>query len=196
MRWSVPQWSTCLGTGDLGYSRLAKLCALSLCNYQRTHPVRSAYRLFSRTDSSHSLSTPAPYLHGPKENNSRPAIDSLFRSAATVFGPNAIGVVLSGYLDDGTVGLQAIKVFGGVVVVQDPADAEASDMPASALNFVEVDRVLGAGEIRPALIELTSTDMRPNMRTQQDSASTTPNCEAIQNRAKVLGSRSCWSRRR
>jgi len=93
---------------------------------------------------------------GPKENHSRPAIDPLFRSAATTFGAEAIGVVLSGFLDDGTVGLQAIKACGGIAVVQDPNDADASEMPASAVRHVAVD-VLGlTGELGPALAELAS----------------------------------------
>jgi len=73
----------------------------------------------------------ARLVHGPKENHCRPAIDPLFRSAAKVFGPYAIGIVLSGYLDDGTIGLQAIKTCRGITVVQNPAEAEASDMPFS-----------------------------------------------------------------
>jgi two-component system chemotaxis response regulator CheB len=91
---------------------------------------------------------------GPKENHSRPAIDPLFRSAATAYRHGAIGVVLSGFLDDGTVGLQAIKAHGGVALVQDPNEAEAPDMPASAVQYATVDAVHRAQEIAPALVDL------------------------------------------
>lgn len=100
-------------------------------------------------------------LRGPKENHCRPAIDPMFRSAASAFLDNTIGVVLSGYLDDGTVGLQAIKACGGVAIVQDPIEAEAVDMPASALEHVDVDRVLRVDEIGPALVELTAAAVQP-----------------------------------
>lgn len=77
--------------------------------------------------------------HGPRENMFRPAIDPLFRSAAISHGPRAIGVVLSGYLNDGASGLAAIKQCGGTTVVQNPLDARADDMPLSALESTEVD---------------------------------------------------------
>lgn len=71
---------------------------------------------------------------GARENRYRPAIDPLFRSAAVVFSTRVIGIILTGYLDDGTAGMIAIKRCGGVCIIQDPKDAEYPDMPQNALN--------------------------------------------------------------
>jgi len=92
---------------------------------------------------------------GPKENRFRPAVDPLFRSAAQVYGPRAIGVVLSGGLDDGTAGLWAIKQLGGTAIVQDPAQATNPSMPDSALRHVKVDHCVPVEEIAPLLARLT-----------------------------------------
>ncbi len=92
--------------------------------------------------------------HGPKENRFRPAVDPLFRSAAVSYGPQVIGIVLSGGLDDGTAGLCAIKQAGGVAVVQDPEEAEATSMPQSALRHVAADCCLTAREIGEFLPQL------------------------------------------
>lgn len=88
---------------------------------------------------------------GPKENRFRPAIDPLFRSAAYMYGPRVIGVVLTGALDDGTAGLWTIKLRGGTAVVQEPSEALINAMPLNALSNVEVDHKLPLAEIGPLL---------------------------------------------
>jgi len=79
---------------------------------------------------------------GPKEHHARPAIDPLFRSAAIECGSQAVGVILTGLLDDGSAGLRAVKDCGGTAIVQDPADAVAPSMPRSAIAAVEADHVV------------------------------------------------------
>ena len=91
---------------------------------------------------------------GPRENRHRPSIDALFRSASVAFRSRAIGVVLSGMLDDGTAGLWAIKNAGGRALVQDPASAQYASMPESALRHVEVDGVQHAGLLASEIVRL------------------------------------------
>jgi two-component system chemotaxis response regulator CheB len=108
---------------------------------------------------------------GARENRSRPAIDPLFRSAAVAFGPRVIGVVLTGYLDDGTAGLIAVKRCGGVTVVQDPRDAEYGDMPQHALNNAPVDHVLPLASIGTCLTQFAQRKRFKRVRVPDDVAS-------------------------
>jgi two-component system chemotaxis response regulator CheB len=92
---------------------------------------------------------------GPKENRFRPSIDALFRSAAYTYGPRVIGVVLTGYLDDGTSGLWSVQRMGGRAVVQEPRDAEQPSMPTNALEFVAADYVVPLAQLGALLVRLT-----------------------------------------
>jgi two-component system chemotaxis response regulator CheB len=117
---------------------------------------------------------------GPKENRFRPSIDALFRSAAYSYGSRAIGVVLSGALDDGTSGLWSIKRMGGITIVQSPEDAPFSSMPLSALAQVQVDYQVPAAELGALLVNLVASDalrhsaphpeLKQRLRTELDIA--------------------------
>lgn len=72
----------------------------------------------------------------------RPSIDVLFQTAAEAYGEHLMGVVLTGANEDGALGLKAVKDFGGLALVQDPADAYAVVMPQAAIAKTAVDNVL------------------------------------------------------
>lgn len=91
-------------------------------------------------------------VRGPRENGHRPAVDALFRTAASAYAGRVIGVVLSGYQDCGTAGLLSIKARGGIAVVQDPESAAAPEMPRSAIKHVAVDHVVHPHQL-PGLLE-------------------------------------------
>src|SRR5687768_7340305 len=91
---------------------------------------------------------------GPRENHARPAIDPLFRTAARAYGRRTIGIVLSGALYDGSMGLLAIKTRGGLAIVQDPTEAIVDSMPRRAIERAAADHVLPVAEIAAALTDL------------------------------------------
>jgi two-component system, chemotaxis family, protein-glutamate methylesterase/glutaminase len=89
---------------------------------------------------------------GPRENNTRPAIDAMLRSAAMCCGPRTIGVVLTGTLGDGASGLWAVRNAGGITVVQEPQDAAFAEMPLTALSRAKPSHVAALADM-PALFE-------------------------------------------
>ncbi|QPC89048.1 chemotaxis protein CheB (plasmid) [Mesorhizobium sp. NBSH29] len=95
-------------------------------------------------------------LRGPKENCARPAIDPLFRSVAEHYGADAVGVILTGNLNDGTLGLLEIKRRGGIAIAQAPDDAAYPDMPKSAAAHVALDYCPPLAEMPKLLIELVN----------------------------------------
>jgi two-component system, chemotaxis family, protein-glutamate methylesterase/glutaminase len=123
-------------------------------------------------------------IRGPKENRSRPAIDPLFRSAAWAYGPRVIGVLLSGWLNDGSAGLWAVKSCGGITIVQDPADARFPDMPTNALESMPIDHRLPARDIGPLLAELDCAGAESERRNkaQATSSATVPTTVRLETR--------------
>ena len=138
---------------------LAKTSALPVRYAQDREPIRPGRILLAPPDLHMLVAITAgqatvELTRGPRENHTRPAIDPLFRSAAAALGAHVVGVILSGYLDDGTAGLQAIKACGGTVLVQDPEEAVAPSMPQSAMRNVVVDSRLPVADMAPVLLAL------------------------------------------
>jgi two-component system chemotaxis response regulator CheB len=141
-------WHLAPGTKSILPRILSKAGPLKAANPEDGDPIEPGRIYIAPND--HHLLLEKGYIRvarGPKENRFRPAIDPLFRSAAYVYGPRVIGVVLTGALDDGTAGLWTIKLRGGTAIVQEPAEALIRSMPLNALDNVEVDHKLPAAEI-------------------------------------------------
>jgi two-component system chemotaxis response regulator CheB len=136
------------------FNRVGPLRAVEVHSSERLKPAH----IYVPSPNMHAVIEPGRVraTRGPKENRFRPAIDPLFRTAAQVYGPAAIGVILTGNLDDGTAGLWAIKKLGGTAVVQDPRDALYPSMPHSAARHVQVDHSVPLPEIAPLLVRLTA----------------------------------------
>jgi two-component system chemotaxis response regulator CheB len=101
----------------------------------------SNYHLLVEDDRTFSMS-----LEG-RVNFARPSIDLLFNSAADVYGPKLIGIILTGANNDGSKGLKTIKERGGLTIVQDPETAEADSMPMAAIAKTKVDYIISLYEI-------------------------------------------------
>ncbi len=95
------------------------------------------------------LATPAE-VHGH-----RLPIDHFFRSLAADQGNHAVGIVLSGSGADGTLGLLAIKDYGGMTMVQAPESAQYDAMPRSAIARGVVDHVVPIGQMPMQLLAYT-----------------------------------------
>jgi two-component system, chemotaxis family, protein-glutamate methylesterase/glutaminase len=79
-----------------------------------------------------------------------------------------IGVILTGYLNDGTAGMIAIKRCGGVCVVQDPADAAYPDMPQNVLKQIKVDHSVPIAEMGALFTKLLQRPVRRDKAVPED----------------------------
>jgi two-component system CheB/CheR fusion protein len=80
-------------------------------------------------------------------------IDFLFRSVAERLG-DGFAVILSGAGSDGALGVRAVKDAGGIILVQDPSEADYASMPRSAIETGVVDFVLPVRDLASRLTDL------------------------------------------
>ena len=111
---------------------------------------------------------------GPTENGHRPAINALFRSVALAYGQRAVGVLLSGVLDDGVLGSAAIRSRGGITIAQSPSDALFPAMPQNAIDAGVVDNEVPAAEVGGLLKQLAyrvseEREMEPDKRMELEN---------------------------
>jgi two-component system chemotaxis response regulator CheB len=116
-------------TGDALLNALNKIGKLKCIHAKQGEHIQSGHVYLAPSDHHLMIEKNGHLLvsKGAQENRSRPAIDPLFRSAAACFGNRTTGILLTGYLDDGTAGLIAIQRCGGLNIIQDPADADYPD---------------------------------------------------------------------
>jgi two-component system, chemotaxis family, protein-glutamate methylesterase/glutaminase len=91
---------------------------------------------------------------GPPVHYCRPAVDPLFSSAAEVWGPWNLGVILTGMGHDGTAGAADIVAQGGSVIAQDEASSVIWGMPGSAVEAGVCSAVMPLDQIGPRVVRL------------------------------------------
>jgi len=75
--------------------------------------------------------------------------------AAHSYGARVLGVVLTGTLDNGTAGLQVIKMRGGLALVHDPEEALFASLPHNAMDNIAMDFVQPVAGLAETLMRLT-----------------------------------------
>jgi two-component system chemotaxis response regulator CheB len=89
----------------------------------------------------------------PPENSCRPAVDVLFRSVSTLYGPHVLAVVLTGMGQDGLLGCEQIQQAGGRIFVQDEATSVVWGMPGFVARAGLAHRVLPLGQVAGEIIQ-------------------------------------------
>jgi two-component system chemotaxis response regulator CheB len=138
---------------------LDNICKLQVVEAEEKEKIRRGvvyiapanYHLLIERDETFSLAVTE------KVNFARPSIDVTFECAAETYRKRLIGVILTGLNMDGAQGLKRINDLGGITIVQDPADAEAPEMPKNALKKTKPDYVVPGRDIVPLLIKLSKT---------------------------------------
>jgi two-component system chemotaxis response regulator CheB len=92
-------------------------------------------------------------------NNSRPAIDITFETAAYVFREKMVGILLTGANKDGAFGMKSVKEAGGLTIVQEPSECTIDTMPKAAMAATKIDYVMKVEEIVKFLNNIHKTHL-------------------------------------
>lgn len=90
----------------------------------------------------------------PADTPHRPAVDVLFRSAADVFGPRVLGVVMTGMGNDGVVGAAHVKANGGRIVTEAESSCIVYGMPRAVVEACVSDRVATLAEMARTITDM------------------------------------------
>jgi two-component system chemotaxis response regulator CheB len=142
---------------------LQECSALPVREVEDKDPIRPGHAYIAPADyhllverDHFSLSTDPPVRF------SRPSIDVMLASAADAYGPELVGVILTGANRDGAAGLRRVADRGGVALVQDPASAEVATMPRAALDAVPEALALPLRTIAEHLVTLAAPRQVPH----------------------------------
>lgn len=129
---------------------------------------------------------------GPTENGHRPSVNVLFRSVALTFGRSAVGVLLSGVLDDGTLGAAAIRSRGGTTIAQSPGEAMFPAMPLNAIDAGVIDHEANVADMGGLLTQLANRrfeerEMKPDPRMELENRIAMARRFSIEIDAEALG---------
>ena len=108
------------------------------------------YHLLIENDFAFSLSADEPVRF------SRPSIDVLFESAASVYKDKLVGIILTGTNNDGVLGIKAIAENNGLVIVQNPKEAQFPAMPLASIHTQKVNHIFTLSEIQEFLLQLNT----------------------------------------
>lgn len=109
-------------------------------------------------------SVQAALTQSPPENSCRPSVDVLFRSAAEIYGPNTLAVVLTGMGQDGMRGARYVREKGGEVLVQDEATSVVWGMPGAVWNAGLANQTLALSRIADAIVSRVGLARNMNPR--------------------------------
>jgi two-component system, chemotaxis family, protein-glutamate methylesterase/glutaminase len=183
--------------GDLLASRLQKATSYR-CKMPRLGETIKTRHIYIAKPDHHLLIKGDKILlgRGPMENRYRPSVDALFRSAAASHGPNVIGIILTGMLEDGAAGMMAIRRAGGVCIIQDPNEAQYPDMPRAVLNQLDPDYSVPVSQMGEILSTVLKRKGKSSHSIPQDLAKEARIGERVQigiDSLKKIGKHSLYS---